>query len=103
MGTSTIKTITPPNTIIPSVDPISETSSTCGVDVGCWKNAAAGKSNCKAGGVMYVNAALKSAIIMLIPKTIVDRISFFIIFSSISCGIPSKFQHLYVLTCAFAV
>jgi hypothetical protein len=31
-----------------------------------------------AGGVMYVSAALKSASVILIPNTIVDRISFFI-------------------------
>jgi hypothetical protein len=51
-----------------------------GVEVGSWKNAEeGGKFNCIAGGVIYVNAALKNASIMLIASKMVDRKSFFFI------------------------
>jgi len=79
MGTITIKTIIPPNTIISSVDPISETSSTGGVVVGCRKNAVAERSDCNTGGIEYVTTALENARIKPILMMMAGRASFFII------------------------
>jgi len=92
----TIKTIKPPNAMISSVDPISETSSTGGVDVGCWKNAAAEKSPSMSGGVREDNDRLKRVRIRLTPKMIAGRASFFITLRQVyHAPIPTEFQPLY--------
>ena len=61
--------------MIPSVEPISERSFGCGVEVGCVKNAVEPNVPSRAGGVENVRAALKSAIRNPSPMVMMGRTS----------------------------